>query len=197
MDSSQTPPAGGAASPFRRPPRPAAARPSAPAPASVGPAFGPIPAEPSPATAFRANPLGSLVDATAAAGLERRRRSGALWFYWIAGLSLVNSVAALLGQSWRFILGLGITRLADSLAAHSGHGYAVVAVVDAAVIGGFALLGRFAARGRLWAFVAGAVFYALDGLLFIGKADWWIAIGFHLFVLVMIARGFDAARRLA
>src|SRR5581483_5460574 len=128
----------------------------------------------------------------AAAGLERRRRRGALWFYWIAGLSLVNSVAAPLGQSSRLIPGLGITPLA-----HSGHGYAVVAVVDAAVIGGFALLGRFAARGRLWAFVAGAVFYALDGLLFIGKADWWIAIGFHLFVLVMIARGFEAARRLA
>ena len=128
--------------------------------------------------------------------LERQRRNGGQWFYWIAGLSLVNTVAVLVGQSWRFILGLGITQLADSLAARSGHGHAVVATVDAVVIGGFALLGRHAQRGQVWAFLAGGIFYALDGLLFLVERD-WIAVGFHVFVLVMIARGFDAARRLA
>ena len=164
-------------SPFRRPPPRPAFRPRRSG-------FGPVPA--APASPAEAGP----------APLERQRRNGALWFYWIAGLSLVNTVAALVGQSWRFILGLGITQLADSLAARSGHGHAVVATVDAVVIGGFALLGRHAQRGQVWAFLAGGIFYALDGLLFLVERD-WIAVGFHVFVLVMIARGFDAARRLA
>jgi hypothetical protein len=144
------------------------------------------PAAPEPARSTEAPP----------SRLERQRRNGALWFYWIAALSLVNSVAALVEQSWRFILGLGITQLADSLAARSGHGHAVVAAVDVLVIGGFALIGRFAQRGYVWAFVAGGIFYALDGLLFLAGRD-WVAVGFHVFVLVMNARGFDPARRLA
>jgi hypothetical protein len=115
---------------------------------------------------------------------------------WFGGGAVVNTVGAVGGPSGRFIRGLGITQLADSLAARSGHGHAVVATVDAVVIGGFALLGRHAQRGQVWAFLAGGIFYALDGLLFLVERD-WIAVGFHVFVLVMIARGFDAARRLA
>ena len=202
MDSTHSTPAGGAASPFRRPPRAPAPRPSPPTAAAVplAAAFGPVPAEPLTAVATRpAEPPASAPARPAEAGpapLERQRRNGALWFYWIAGLSCVNSLAALVEQSWRFILGLGITQLADSLAARSGHGHAAVAVVDAMVIGGFALIGRYALRGHVWAFVAGGIFYALDGLLFLVERD-WVAVGFHVFVLVMIARGFDAARRLA
>jgi hypothetical protein len=201
MDSMHSTPAGGAASPFRRPPRPPASRPSPPvAAAPLAATFGPVPAEPLTAPAPRpAAPAAPAPAQPAEAGatlLERQRRNGALWFYWIAGLSLVNTVAALVHQSWRFILGLGITQLADSLAARSGHGHVVVAVVDVLVIGGFALIGRFAQRGHVWAFVAGGIFYALDGLLFLAERD-WVAVGFHVFVLVMIARGFDAARRLA
>src|SRR4051794_33834386 len=41
--------------------------------------------------------------------LEKQIKSGADWFFWIAGLSLVNSFVALSGKGWGFILGLGIT----------------------------------------------------------------------------------------
>ncbi|HEX9478604.1 MAG TPA: hypothetical protein VGA90_07570 [Methylomirabilota bacterium] len=196
MDSTQSNPVGGAASPFRRPPRATAvpaARPS--------PAFGPVPAAPLtapapvPTTARPAPPRASAVD-DKRERLLRHRRSGALWFYWVAGLSLVNSLAALTGQHWRFILGLGITQLADALAAHSGRGLGAVAVMDAVIVGGFVLLGRFAERGRVWAFGVGAAIYALDGLIFVGLRD-WIGVAFHVFVLVMTVRGLDAARRLA
>jgi hypothetical protein len=64
------------------------------------------------------------------------------------------------------------------------------------IVGGFVLLGRFAERGRVWAFAVGAVIYALDGLIFVGLRD-WIGVAFHVFVLVMTVRGLDAARRLA
>ena len=35
-----------------------------------------------------------------------RLKSGASWFYWIAGLSLINSISAAAGSTWRFIVGL-------------------------------------------------------------------------------------------
>ena len=195
MEPTHSSPAGGAASPFSRPPRTTTA---APAGRRV-PAFGPVPAAPLSGPA----PAAPVATAPAASAGERRReqllrqrRSGALWFYWVAGLSLVNSLASLSGQHWRFILGLGITQVADALAAYSGRGFGAVALMDAITVGGFALLGRFAMRGQVWAFAVGAVVYALDGLIFLGLRD-WIGVAFHVFVLVMTVRGLDAACRLS
>ncbi len=184
----------GAASPFRRPPRP-----MSPFPRRISPTFGPVPAAPATTTtppSARSAPRARTPASAAREVLERRRRSGALWFYWVAALSLVNSVVALTGQPWRFIIGLGITQLADALAARTGHGGVTVALIDAAVIGGFVLLGHFALRGRLWAFGVGAAFYALDGLIFLAVRD-WVGVAFHVFVLVMTVRGLAAARRLS
>jgi len=196
MDSTPSSTASGATSPFRRPP----ARPTASPAARPSPAFGPVPPAPlrAPAPVPSAPPAAASAPATG--GLrqmwEQRLRSGARWFYWVAGLSLVNSLASLAGQKWRFVLGLGITQLADALAAHSGRGIEVVAVLDAVIVASFVLLGRFALQGRVWAFGVGAAIYALDGLIFLGLRD-WVGVAFHVFVLVMTVRGLDAARRLA
>jgi hypothetical protein len=191
MPSSTTP---GAASPFRRPPSPTSAFLR-----RRGTGFGPVPPAPlTTDTARPASPVRSRIEAKASSereALERRRRSGALWFFWVAALSLVNSVATLAGQQWRFIIGLGITQLADELVGRTGHGVAAVAVIDAAFVGGFALLGRFALQGKRWAFVVGALFYAIDGLIFVAAPD-LVGVAFHAFVVVMVLRGFDAARRL-
>jgi len=184
----------GASSPFRRPPPSMS---SFPRPRVA--TFGPVPAasltNSAPASAAPSPKAGtaSVLDRPA---LARRRNAGASWFYWVAALSLVNSVVVLTGQHWRFIVGLGLTQVADAMVARTGHGLAVVAGVDVVLIGGFALLGRFAQRGRLWAFVAGAAFYALDGLIFVAARD-WVGVAFHAFVVVMAARGLQAARRLA
>lgn len=181
----------GAASPFRRPPRPVS-----PFPRRSSPTFGPVPAATQPSTRSAPRAASGTPASATREALERQRKNGALWFYWVAALSLVNSVVALTGQEWRFIIGLGITQLADALAASTGHGGVTVALVDAAVIGGFVLLGRFALRGGLWAFGVGAAFYALDGLIFLAARD-WVGVAFHVFVLVMTVRGLAAARRLA
>ena len=37
--------------------------------------------------------------------------SGANWFFWIAGLSLVNSLIILFSGEWSFIVGLGATQI--------------------------------------------------------------------------------------
>ena len=183
MDSTHSNVTEGAASPFRRPPQTAS-----PFPRRAAPTFRPVPSVPAPASSTpRSAPRETL---------ERQRRSGALWFFWVAGLSLVNSVVALAGQEWRFIIGLGITQFADALAAHTGRGVVLAGVIDAAVVGGFVLLGRFALRGSLWAFAVGLAFYALDGVIFLIIRD-WIGVAFHVFVPVMTARGLAAARRLS
>ena len=128
--------------------------------------------------------------------LERRRASGARWFYWVAGLSLVNSIGMLTGQHWRFVVGLGFTQVVDALAARAGRGGAPAALLDLLLIGGFVLLGHFASRGEMWAFGAGLALYGLDGLIFLAARD-WLGLGFHAFVLVMIGKGFQATRQLA
>jgi hypothetical protein len=127
--------------------------------------------------------------------LERRRRIGARWFYWVAGVSLVNTVVALAGQHWRFIVGLGATQVANALAARTGRGWAPAILLDLLLIGGFVLLGYLALQGQRWAFPVGIGLYALDGLIFVA-ARHWVGLGFHVFVLIMICKGFQAARQL-
>ena len=48
--------------------------------------------------------------------LETQHASGANWFYWIAGLSVINSVIILAGGGWGFVVGLGITQFIDAIA---------------------------------------------------------------------------------
>src|SRR5438105_1901125 len=55
-----------------------------------------------------------------AAPLLRQLRSGANWFYWIAGLSLLNAVVSLAGATFSLALGLGITLLLDAIGADAG-----------------------------------------------------------------------------
>jgi hypothetical protein len=127
--------------------------------------------------------------------LESQRRSGAQWFYWIAGLSLINAVIALSGQGWRFILGLGVTQLVQELAQESGGAGTKAGLVGLGVIAIFAFLGQRAAIGYHWAFLVGMALYALDGAIFLLIQD-WVGVGFHAFALFMIGRGYAAARKL-
>ena len=165
------------ASHFSRPPQPRPASPFvSPAVASREPA--------------RAGATGEEVKA-----LERQRRNGAHWFYWIAALSLINAGIAFAGQQWRFILGLGATQIVQELA-QSGSNGTKAGLVGVAVIVIFVMIGQRAAQGNGWAFVLGMVLYALDGAIFVLIQD-WPSVGFHAFAIAMIGRGFVAARRLS
>lgn len=176
-------------SPFRRP------TPSKPAP-SPGPRPAPT------ARALTAVPPATVtakpsVTATTVEHqqFERRRRLGAGWFYWVAGISFMNAVITLAGQHWRFIIGLGTTQVATGLAVRAGRGWAPALLLDLVLIGGFVLLGYLALQGRLWAFAVGFAVYALDGLIFLAGRN-WIGLGFHVFVLVMVFKGLQAAHQL-
>jgi hypothetical protein len=125
-------------------------------------------------------------------------RSGGTWFYYIAGLSLVNSILFWAGSNWSFVIGLGITDAANVIG-HDGitgaTGMAIAIVFDLAVAGGFAGLGYLARKGTTWAFIVGMVVYLLDGLLLVWVTD-WLSVAFHALALFYIVRGFRASRAL-
>lgn len=126
-----------------------------------------------------------------------RLKSGASWFYWIAGLSLINSISAFSGSTWRFIVGLGVTQAFDGLAVEfGGAGKAIVLLLDLLAAGIFILFGVFATKRHQWAFIVGMILFGLDGLIFLLVQD-WLGVGFHVFVLYCLFRGLKACRELA
>ena len=128
--------------------------------------------------------------------LQYSIRTGAQWFYWVAGLSLVNSVIALAGGHYAFLAGLAVSQIADVVAAHlglAGPYFSVgIDLVMAVFVCGF---GYLASQGSRIALVIGMTLYALDGLIFLWLSAYAPA-AFHAFVLYQIAQGWRARRQL-
>lgn len=112
-------------------------------------------------------------------------RSAARWFWWIAGLSLVNIFMSQSENGANFVAGLGLTAIADQVFANSPTtGYAI----DAAILGFFVVMGLQGLKGKLWAFYAGVAVYIVDALIFVMAQD-WIGAAFHALVIFFIVRG--------
>lgn len=131
---------------------------------------------------------------------ERRSQSGANWFFWIAVLSLVNSVVVLMNGRWSFLAGLGITQFIDGLAVGLSPKLGNVAVVlavflDVVTAGVIVLFGLMARQRHTWAFVFGLILYVADGLLFLIIQD-WLGLAFHAYASYCIVRGLTANKRL-
>ena len=132
--------------------------------------------------------------------LSQRYKSGANWFYWIAGLTIITSLITAFGGGIRFLISLGITQLIDAVAQvlseRAGGGLKVVAfVLDLIITGLFILFGWLANRKLLWAYVLGMVAFLLDGLVSLLIAD-WVSVIAHAVVLFFLFRGFQAGRDL-
>jgi hypothetical protein len=152
------------------------------------------PADVPPAAAPQAVAEAVPVPAGADPSVEQRIRGGVSWFYWIAGLSVVNSVLALAGAGFRFIFGLGITQLIDNLAhGFGGAAQAVALALDCVVAGVFIVLGIFASKRQSWAFIVGLVLLVLDGALTALFRD-WISVAFHAFVLYVLFKAYQLHR---
>jgi hypothetical protein len=134
---------------------------------------------------------------------ENQLKSGTNWFWWIAGLSVVNSLILLSGSNWNFVVGLGVTQIVDgvaqALASELPDVGTIVKIggllIDVAIAGLFVLLGFLARKRFAWAFIIGIVLYSLDGLIFL-LVQSWLNVGFHAFALFGIYSGFKALKTL-
>lgn len=121
---------------------------------------------------------------------ERQTQQGGDWFFWVAGLSIVNAVLLLIHAPFGFFFGLGVADFALRLGI---GGYLGVTFVASAVV---ALCGFFARRGARWAFLVGMVLYVLDALVCLGLKE-YLEIAAHAYALFRIFQGFQAAQALA
>ena len=129
--------------------------------------------------------------------LQARVRNGAGWMAAIALFSVINSVLVASGANINFIVGLGITRVADEIAQKSGTlGHAAAFVVSMFMAALFCVFWRVARGGQKWAFNAGMVLYAADALIFLA-AGMMLNLAFHGFAIYSIYQGLAAANKLA
>jgi len=124
-----------------------------------------------------------------AARLEKIIRAGARWLYWAAGLSVVDSLARLIGGHSGLVVGLGVTRLLEG--GWSGPALAVELAAPALLVA----LGWQSSRKRPWAFVLGLSLYALDGVVVVVLGD-WLKLAVHAIVLLALWSGHASLRRL-
>jgi hypothetical protein len=139
-------------------------------------------------------------DVEAKLRLEGTLKNGASWFYWIAALSLINSVIFISGSQWSFIFGLGITQVFDGIG-----GELAEKIGPAAKIGAFVLnciiaavyfvFGIFSNKRITPVFIVGLIFYALDGGLCLLAQD-WLSLAFHAFAAFSIFKGMQAGIQL-
>jgi hypothetical protein len=150
------------------------------------------------------------VDEASMARMQRRVelinqfKNGANWFWWIAGLSVVNSVIFWLNGSWGFVIGLGITQLIDGFAwALIDQGFvpirtliiALAIVLDLLLVILFVGFGYFARQRLVWAFIIGMALYICDSFIALA-AQSWLNLGFHTFALFGLYGGYNALKTL-
>jgi hypothetical protein len=140
--------------------------------------------------------------AAAIVSLQQSGRRGANWFYWVAGLSVLNSLLIHLGANIYFVVGLGLSLVADGIASHLAGRHPEQAVVlrgaaiafTLIVSGAVVLLGWLANRRYLSVFALGMVLYLLDGLIFLLDLD-FLSIAFHAYALYCMWTGLLAYRK--
>jgi hypothetical protein len=135
--------------------------------------------------------------------LSSSTKGGISNFYWIAAMTVINSLANSFGGGIYFVIGLGATLFIDGIAgalAKELVQYAIVIkaigfVLTAGVAAIFALFGYFGIKGHRWVIIVGMLLYGLDALLMLVFKD-WLGFGFHLFFLFGLWNGLRASDQL-
>ena len=128
--------------------------------------------------------------------LEHQLKSGADWFYWIAGLTIINTITYILNYDWSFINGLAITQIIDAIAYDfTGTLKATFVMLDVFIASIFVYLGYCAGKRKKWAFISGMIIYTLDALIFLFFKD-FLSVGFHIMALYGIYGGLKAGKHI-
>jgi len=136
--------------------------------------------------------------------LEKQMKSGASIFFWIAGLSLINTIIYTMGGSVTFVMGLGITQIIDGLArglgADGGSNSALISfaglAVNIAIAGMFILFGVLSRKQNRKVLLFGGILYIMDALIFLYVQDWYSVL-FHGLMLIGLWNGYKAMGGLA
>lgn len=118
---------------------------------------------------------------------EEEVRRAAYWFFGIGALSIINTFLASKGAF--FILGLALSQVVDVLVIDiTGEQNLFFSFLPSLL---FILFGVFGLKLQRWAFVVGALVYALDGIIYF-YAQEWLAGGIHIFVLYKLYHGYKS-----
>jgi hypothetical protein len=136
--------------------------------------------------------------------LDGRIRNGVSWFFWIAGLSILNTILYTLGMKVTFVIGLGVTQFVDgfltAIADQMGSTAIIARLVqfglDIAIAGVFVFLGIMGLKRKRWPVIAGIVFYTIDAIIMLAFKD-IMGVAFHAFALFGIVGSLKWMKELA
>jgi hypothetical protein len=140
-----------------------------------------------------------LQDDPARFSTARSVKSGANWFFWVAVLSVINSLIVYYFGLKNLFFALGITQWVDGTGgAFTNQGTApalnetglAVDILIAAAFAGFGYLARH--RHDVW-YVIGLFLYVADAMLSLGLKDFFGSF-FHLLPLFFLFKGLLASR---
>ena len=137
------------------------------------------------------------------AQLTQQSQNSAKNFYWIAGLSFINSIITAFGGEFYLVMGLGSTLFVDYFAVGMGLEAPEMAIVFTGIAlvvsfiasGIFALFGFLGAKGKSWAYIVGMAFYGIDTLIMLALQEWKGLI-IHLFFMYALFTGLRALNQL-
>ena len=132
--------------------------------------------------------------------LESQFANGASWFYWIAGLTLINTIVSIFNGSYNFVSGLGITQIIDGIFYvlkdyFGNHIVYLGAAIDLIFVAIFFVLGILAHKKMVWSMILGTVLYGIDILSFLFVTD-YLSIAFHALAIFSIIKGIQASKKL-
>lgn len=122
--------------------------------------------------------------------LELKMLRGASWFYWIAGLVILQLLAMLNHIAWGTSIGLGILRYPPQFMSLSPTLAAAAAIVV------LLALGYVSGRPVRWTFVLGILLYGADGVLFLMQHDYF-GVVVHIIIIYFLWNGLSAANMMA
>jgi hypothetical protein len=118
--------------------------------------------------------------------------AAASWFFWIAGITVVNTIIFHAGSNRAFMLGLGSGQISDAVGADLGSiGKIVSLVFDLIAVGTFVGLGILGGKGKRWALILGVVFYTIDTLIILASKE-WLGLALHGYAIMRIWPGMAA-----
>jgi hypothetical protein len=120
---------------------------------------------------------------------------GADWFFWLAILSLINTLLVFYYNLPNTPIALGITQWLDGTNAFGASMSTQSLGLNILIAGVLAMFGLMARRGSDLAFVVGIFLYVIDAMMIIGQREFW-GFGVHLIGLFFLVKGLLASRHI-